>query len=79
MTTVEQFRSESSPAGTRGVEVAGTVWPLFKLEALAVAVVVFLLTLVIVSTLQVAVLGGAAAGTVVWVAGLVYQATHRKR
>ena len=35
------------------------------------AVVVFLLTLVIVSTLQVAVLGGAAAGTVVWVAGLV--------
>ena len=51
--------------------MAGTVWPLFKLEALAVAVVVFLLTLLIVSTLQVAVLGGAAAGTVVWVAGLV--------
>lgn len=78
MTTVEQFRSEDSPAGTRGVDVAGTVWPLFKLEALAVAVVV-LLTLLIVSTLQVAVLGGAAAGTLVWVTGLVRQATHRQR
>ena len=72
MTTVEHLRTE-----VRGVDVAGTVWPLFKLEAIAVAVVVFLLTLLIVSSLQVAVLA-AAAGTLVWVTGLVRQATHRK-
>ncbi|HEY5853829.1 MAG TPA: hypothetical protein VIW24_07180 [Aldersonia sp.] len=79
MRTVEQLRTGSSVAGTRGVDVAGTVWPLFKLEAIAVAAVVFLLTLLIVSSLQVAVLGGAAAGTVVWVAGLARQATRRHR
>ena len=73
MTTVERY-----PTYTKGVDVAGTVWPLFKLEAIAVAVVVFLLTLLIVSSLQVAVLGGAAAGTVVWVTGLVHQAGHRR-
>ncbi|MCX5046026.1 hypothetical protein OG921_22910 [Aldersonia sp. NBC_00410] len=69
MTTVERAGTASSPR--TGIEIAGTVWPLYKLEALAGALVVLLFALLATQSAQVAVLGGAAAGTVVWVLGLL--------
>ncbi|MDT2010031.1 hypothetical protein FXW78_52150 [Rhodococcus opacus] len=54
----------SDPART--VDLAGTEWPLYKLEALAVALLVFATILVITQTLQAAVLTAAAVAVVVW-------------
>ncbi|TQC50396.1 hypothetical protein EEB14_04415 [Rhodococcus sp. WS4] len=50
----------------RTVDLAGTEWPLYKLEALAVALLVFATILVITQTLQAAVLTAAAVAVVVW-------------
>jgi hypothetical protein len=66
MTTVER---PVQRAGT-GVELAGTVWPLFKLEALAAGVLVLFVVALITGSAQAAVLIGAAVATVFWVAGL---------
>jgi len=54
----------SNPART--VDLAGTAWPLYKLEALAVALLVFVTILVVTQTLQAAVLTAAAVAVVVW-------------
>ena len=51
------------------VDVAGTAWPLFKLEALAAGLIVFVIALVIGASMQVAVLGAAGVGLIVWLAG----------
>ena len=58
----------------RTIEIAGTAWPLYKLEALVAAGIVFLLLAVVVQSLQVAVLAAAAIAVVVWIAGLARQA-----
>lgn len=55
----------------RTVDLAGTAWPLYKLEALAVGVLVFLGTLALampfqIAALQTAVLAGAAVTVVLW-------------
>ncbi|MFC9833503.1 hypothetical protein ACFVKB_06720 [Rhodococcus sp. NPDC127530] len=50
----------------RTVDLAGTEWPLYKLEALAVALLVFATILVVTQTLQAAVLTAAAVAVVVW-------------
>jgi Flp pilus assembly protein TadB len=55
-----------------GVDLAGTEWPLYKLEALAVGVLVLLALLVITASGQVAVLAAAAATTVTWWVRLAY-------
>ncbi|BAH49043.1 hypothetical protein [Rhodococcus opacus] len=60
-----------SPART--VDLAGTEWPLYKLEALAVALLVFVTILVVTQTLQAAVLTAAAAAVVVWWARRLFQ------
>ncbi|PQP25635.1 hypothetical protein [Rhodococcus opacus] len=60
----------SSPART--VDLAGTEWPLYKLEALAVALLVFVTILVVTQTLQAAVLTAAAVAVVVWWARRLY-------
>ncbi|MFW2239803.1 hypothetical protein ACVH9Z_09845 [Rhodococcus opacus] len=54
----------SDPART--VDLAGAEWPLYKLEALAVALLVFVTILVVTQTLQAAVLTAAAVAVVVW-------------
>ncbi|UYP17445.1 hypothetical protein OED52_12085 [Rhodococcus sp. Z13] len=51
---------------TDGVDIAGTIWPLYKLEALAVGFLTLLALLVITGTAQTAVLGAAAVTVVVW-------------
>lgn len=48
------------------VDLAGTAWPLYKLEALAAGLVVFLLVLVVTQVLQTAVLTAAGMTVVVW-------------
>jgi len=48
------------------VDIAGTAWPLYKLEAIAAGLVVFLLVLTVTQTLQPAVLTAAGAAVVVW-------------
>ncbi|KZF01590.1 MULTISPECIES: hypothetical protein, partial [unclassified Rhodococcus (in: high G+C Gram-positive bacteria)] len=49
------------PAPTlRTADVAGIAWPVYKLEALALGLLVFAATLVIAGSLQAAVLAGAA-------------------
>ncbi|WP_137873337.1 hypothetical protein [Rhodococcus sp. Q] len=63
MTTVGLTRSSRPRAA---IDIAGTAWPLYKLEALAVGLLVFLTVLVVAQALQPAVLVGAAATVVVW-------------
>lgn len=55
-----------------GVDIAGTEWPLYKLEALAVGFVILLALFVITGTAQTAVLTAAAATTVTWWVRLAY-------
>ncbi|MFC9554192.1 hypothetical protein ACFTWF_25505 [Rhodococcus sp. NPDC056960] len=57
---------------TRTVDLAGTEWPLYKLEALAVALLVFATILVITQTVQTAVLTAAAVAVVVWWARRIF-------
>ncbi|MFC9790030.1 hypothetical protein [Rhodococcus sp. NPDC127528] len=70
-----------SPAPHRGtvrpgatVDIAGTRWPLYKLEALVVGLLTFLVVLVVAQTLQPAVLAAAAATVAVWWARRLYWA-----
>lgn len=64
----------SNRTGSRvaGIDVAGTEWPLYKLEALAIGVLVLLALFVITGTAQVAVLGAAATATLTWWVRLVH-------
>lgn len=48
------------------VDIAGTAWPLYKLEAIAAGLLAFLLVLMVTHTLQTAVLTAAGTAVVVW-------------
>jgi Flp pilus assembly protein TadB len=63
MTTIGLTRS-SRPTGT--IDIAGTPWPLYKLEALAAGLLVFFAVLVVTGALQPAALAAAGATVVVW-------------
>ncbi|MGW4480700.1 hypothetical protein [Rhodococcus triatomae] len=63
MTTIGLTHS-TRPTGT--IDIAGTSWPLYKLEALAVGLLVFLAVLVVTGALQPAALTAAGATVVVW-------------
>ncbi len=66
MTTVGHTRPHRSAAAAGTVDIAGTAWPLYKLEALGAGLLVFLTVLTVTQTLQPAVLAAAAATVVVW-------------
>ncbi|WP_062988626.1 hypothetical protein [Nocardia anaemiae] len=53
------------------VDIAGSAWPMYKLEALALALVVCLVLTLITGSLQVAVLVAAGVGTGRWIVGRV--------
>lgn len=57
-------RAPGRPSVT--VDLAGTAWPLYKLEALAAGLVAFLLVLIVTQVLQTAVLTAAGVAVVVW-------------
>lgn len=48
------------------VDLAGAAWPLYKLEAIAAAVLTFLLVLIVAQSLQASVLTAAGVAVVVW-------------
>jgi Flp pilus assembly protein TadB len=48
------------------VDIAGTAWPVYKVEALVLGLLVFVGALALTTSLQVAVLGAAAATVVAW-------------
>ena len=68
-TTDSPTRVRRRPAS---VDVAGTAWPLYKLEALVAAVLVLLTLFAITADAQTAVLAAAGTATVVWWARLLY-------
>lgn len=53
-------------ASTSTVDIAGTDWPVYKIEALVLGVLVFLGALALTTSLQVAVLTSAASTVVAW-------------
>ncbi|WP_430332998.1 hypothetical protein [Rhodococcus sp. ACT016] len=64
MTAVLHGHTSGRPHVT--VDIAGTAWPLYKLEAVVAALAVFLLVLTVTQVLQTAVLSAAGAAVVVW-------------
>ncbi|GGG05728.1 hypothetical protein GCM10007304_19840 [Rhodococcoides trifolii] len=48
------------------VDIAGTAWPVYKLESLALGLMVFLATFALAASLQPAVLLGAAIAVAAW-------------
>ncbi|MET4614441.1 Flp pilus assembly protein TadB [Rhodococcus sp. PvR044] len=79
MTTADFATTPHRSARGRGtsVNLAGTEWPLYKLEALAVGLLVFVALLAITQTMQPAVLVAAAATVAVWWARRLYWAGDR--
>lgn len=67
---------ETSVDRQRTVDIAGTAWPLYKLEALAAGLLVLVVTAVIVQAAQTAVLAAAAVTLVVWLVGSTREATR---
>ncbi|QBJ94832.1 hypothetical protein ERC79_01765 [Rhodococcus sp. ABRD24] len=63
-TTAAHRRTAGSHAAT--VDIAGTAWPLHKLEAVAAWLGTFLLVLTVTQVLQIAVLTAAVVAVVVW-------------
>ena len=55
-----------------GIDLAGTEWPLYKLEAVVVGFLVLLALFVITGSGQIAVLSAATAATVIWWVRLAY-------
>ncbi|MFC7447074.1 hypothetical protein [Rhodococcus daqingensis] len=74
MTTADYAPHARRVPRSRGasVDLAGTEWPLYKLEALAVSLLVFIALLAITQALQPAVLVAAATAVVVWWARRLY-------
>lgn len=73
MTTAEQFRDAISQP-TSEISVAGVPWPAYKVLALVVGLVVFGVVLLSTASASPAVLGGAAAASLVWLGmGLLYR------
>ncbi|MEV0337197.1 hypothetical protein [Nocardia sp. NPDC050717] len=61
-----------TPSAARAtVDIAGSAWPVYKLEALVAGLVVGALLLLVVGSAQTAVLVAAAVATARWIAGAV--------
>ncbi|MGC5164739.1 hypothetical protein ACLQ3J_18655 [Rhodococcus sp. DT1] len=73
MTTLESPTRDA--ARDSHIDIAGSAWPMYKLEALAVGFLVLVALLVLTGTAQTAVLTAAAATTLVW---WVRRAYHRR-
>ncbi|MFE4502418.1 hypothetical protein ACFRFQ_21415 [Rhodococcus sp. NPDC056743] len=66
MTTAGFDTRASRRATDNSVDIAGTLWPLYKLEALVIGLIVFVAILAITTSMQPAVLTAAAAAVVTW-------------
>ncbi|MFE3444833.1 hypothetical protein ACFXNW_17525 [Nocardia sp. NPDC059180] len=63
--------SRALPARPASIDIAGSAWPVYKLEALVAGLLAGLALALIVGSAQVAVLAAAAVSSLVWVVGLV--------
>ena len=63
MTTLD---TTDRPRRTAGIDLAGTEWPLYKIEALVAGFLMLFALFVITGSAQTAVLSAAAAATVTW-------------
>ena len=61
------------------VDIAGTAWPTYKLEAVVLALVTCLVLTLIAGSLQVAVLVAAAIGATRWIIGTVARRETARR
>lgn len=61
---IDTHKSPSTP--DNGVDIAGTWWPLYKLEALAVGAAIFVAAALITQSMQTAVLAAAAITVATW-------------
>lgn len=66
----------TSSAASATVDIAGSAWPVYKLEALVAALVVGALLLLVVGSPQVAVLAAAAVAAARWTVGATRTASH---
>ncbi|TLF81075.1 hypothetical protein [Nocardia cyriacigeorgica] len=68
-----ELRAASRPLPARPavIDLAGSAWPVYKLEALAAGLATLLALALIVGSAQVAVLAAAAVGSLVWITGLI--------
>lgn len=66
MTYAIQGTSARPRTQTNTVDIAGTAWPVYKVEALILGALVFVGALALTTSLQVAVLTSAAATVVTW-------------
>ena len=69
MTTAGHFRDAVTPPAST-VSIAGVEWPVYKLVALLVALLVFAVVAVVTTAAGPAVLSGAGVGTLAWLLGL---------
>lgn len=61
------------------VDIAGTAWPMYKLEAVVLALVTCLVLALMTGSLQVAVLVAAAVGATRWIIGAVTRSETARR
>ncbi|MGW0181052.1 hypothetical protein [Nocardia sp. NPDC003345] len=69
MTASHSLELRAGDSTAPGIDIAGTRWPLYKLEALGVGLLVFLIPAVILGSAQAGVLLGAAVGALLWTLG----------
>ncbi|MDV6275499.1 hypothetical protein R3Q06_18545 [Rhodococcus erythropolis] len=66
MTTADTSTRESRPSPDHYIDLAGTRWPLYKIEALAVGFVLFVVAGAVTQSMQGAVLTAATAAVITW-------------
>ncbi|WP_327147537.1 hypothetical protein [Nocardia sp. NBC_01329] len=76
MTASHLAVSRAAVRGAAVVDIAGSHWPVYKLEALIVGLLVFLALALVLGSAQAGVLVGAAVGAVLWTVGR-WGAQHR--
>ena len=76
MTASHLTASRTAVHGAAAVEIAGSRWPVYKLEALVVGLLVFLVAALVPGSVQTGVLLGAAVGALLWSVGW-WRATRR--
>ncbi|MBT2268907.1 hypothetical protein [Rhodococcus erythropolis] len=72
MTTADISTRESRTSPDQCVDLAGTRWPLYKIEALVVGFVLFVVAGAVTQSMQVAVLTAATVSVITWWARRVY-------
>lgn len=75
MTTADQFRSAVKHP-TSEVSIAGVPWPAYKVLALVVGLLIAVIVAVATTSAMPVVLGGAAAGTIVWLGLGIFHREH---